>query len=78
MMLLSIINTFTEEAFKGNPAAVCFFYEEIGTIFLGEPFTIYLLVGIVLIVASIYLVNKKPSHPAKINESDINQKHSSA
>jgi drug/metabolite transporter (DMT)-like permease len=50
----------------------------IGTIFLGEPFTIYLLVGIVLIVVSIYLVNKKPSHPAKINESDINQKHSSA
>jgi drug/metabolite transporter (DMT)-like permease len=47
----------------------------IGTIFLGEPFTIYLLVGIVLIVASIYLVNKKPSHPAKIKESDINQKH---
>jgi drug/metabolite transporter (DMT)-like permease len=46
----------------------------IGTIFLGEPFTIYLLVGIVLIVASIYLVNKKPSHPANINESDINQK----
>jgi drug/metabolite transporter (DMT)-like permease len=50
----------------------------IGTIFLGEPFTIYLIVGIVLIVTSIYLVNKKPSHLAKINESDINQKDLSA
>ncbi|MED4531780.1 DMT family transporter [Metabacillus fastidiosus] len=50
----------------------------IGTIFLGEPFTFYLLAGIVLIVASIYLVNKKSSHPAKINESDIDQKHLSA
>jgi drug/metabolite transporter (DMT)-like permease len=38
----------------------------IGTIFLGEPFTIYLLLGIVLIVTSIYLVNKKPSE--KIEE----------
>ena len=27
-MLMSIINTFTEEAFKGNPAAVCYLNEE--------------------------------------------------
>ncbi|HSU79944.1 MAG TPA: DMT family transporter [Candidatus Angelobacter sp.] len=33
----------------------------IGTVFLGEPFSISLLLGIVLIVASIYLVNKKQS-----------------
>ncbi|MBP1930852.1 DMT family transporter [Ammoniphilus resinae] len=40
----------------------------IGTLILGEPFTIYLLLGIVLIVASIYLVNKKPV-PIRENES---------
>ena len=28
MMELSIINTFTEKAFKGNPASVCFLREE--------------------------------------------------
>lgn len=50
----------------------------LGTIFLGEPFTIYLLLGIVLIVVSIYLVNKKPSHTTRINESTLNNKHLSA
>jgi drug/metabolite transporter (DMT)-like permease len=33
----------------------------IGTIFLHEPFTLYLLVGIVLIIVSIYFVNRNPS-----------------
>lgn len=32
----------------------------IGTLFLHEPFTIYLVVGLVLIVLSIYLVNRTP------------------
>ncbi|HZG72546.1 MAG TPA: DMT family transporter [Chondromyces sp.] len=41
-----------------------------GTIFLDEPFTIYLLLGIVFIVTSIYLVNKKPAYTP-----DINKKH---
>ncbi|MEQ2528453.1 PhzF family phenazine biosynthesis protein [Bacillaceae bacterium CLA-AA-H227] len=31
MMELSIINTFTEKAFEGNPAAVCFLREEKGS-----------------------------------------------
>jgi drug/metabolite transporter (DMT)-like permease len=31
-----------------------------GSLFLHEPFTLNLLIGIVLIVASIYLVNRKP------------------
>jgi drug/metabolite transporter (DMT)-like permease len=32
----------------------------IGTIFLHEPFTLYLLVGIVFIIVSIYFVNRSP------------------
>lgn len=32
----------------------------IGTLFLHEPFTVSLLVGLVMIVVSIYLVNRKP------------------
>jgi len=47
----------------------------IGTFLLGEPFTIYLLLGIVLIVASIYLVNKKPVH---IRENETSKKYQSA
>jgi drug/metabolite transporter (DMT)-like permease len=31
-----------------------------GTLFLHEPFTIYLVLGLVLIAVSIYLVNRKP------------------
>jgi drug/metabolite transporter (DMT)-like permease len=31
-----------------------------GTLFLHEPFTVYLLVGLLLIAVSIYLVNRKP------------------
>lgn len=31
-----------------------------GTLFLHEPFTVYLLLGLVLIAISIYLVNRKP------------------
>jgi drug/metabolite transporter (DMT)-like permease len=31
-----------------------------GTLFMQEPFTLYLLVGMVLIVVSIYFVNRKP------------------
>ncbi|MEH7119453.1 DMT family transporter [Neobacillus vireti] len=37
----------------------------IGTIFLNEPFTKLLFLGIILIVASIYLVNKKQKQTAK-------------
>jgi drug/metabolite transporter (DMT)-like permease len=37
----------------------------IGTVFLNEPFTKLLFLGIVLIVASIYLVNRKKKNPAK-------------
>jgi drug/metabolite transporter (DMT)-like permease len=33
----------------------------IGTIFLHEPFTLYLLIGIVFIIVSIYFVNRQPS-----------------
>lgn len=33
----------------------------IGTLFLHEPFTLYLVLGLVLIVTSIYLVNRKPN-----------------
>lgn len=40
----------------------------IGTIFLGEPFSMSLLLGIVLIVASIYLVNKKQRQPVVLAE----------
>lgn len=47
----------------------------IGTIFLGEPFTINLLVGIILIVVSIYLVNKKSTHLTKLNERDASEKY---
>jgi drug/metabolite transporter (DMT)-like permease len=32
----------------------------IGTIFLHEPFTLYLLIGIVFIIVSIYFVNRSP------------------
>lgn len=35
-----------------------------GTIFLHEPFTLYLLAGLALIVSSIYLVNRKPGKSA--------------
>jgi drug/metabolite transporter (DMT)-like permease len=31
-----------------------------GTLFLHEPFTVYLLIGLLLIAVSIYLVNRKP------------------
>lgn len=37
----------------------------IGTIFLGEPFTISLLEGMVLILLSIYLINRQSSTKAK-------------
>ena len=33
----------------------------LGTIFLKEPFTISLLVGLVLILPSIYMINRKPT-----------------
>ncbi|MBT2757766.1 DMT family transporter [Mesobacillus foraminis] len=42
----------------------------IGTVFLNEPFTKLLFLGIILIVASIYLVNKKQKQPM---EQDIVQ-----
>ena len=32
----------------------------LGTIFLNEPFTPSLLVGLVLILSSIYMINRKP------------------
>ncbi|MBT2758009.1 EamA family transporter [Mesobacillus foraminis] len=35
----------------------------IGTVFLSEPFTKLLFLGIILIVASIYLVNRKQKQP---------------
>jgi drug/metabolite transporter (DMT)-like permease len=34
-----------------------------GTLFMHEPFTLYLLAGMVLIVVSIYFVNRKPKSP---------------
>lgn len=37
----------------------------IGTIFLGEPFTISLLIGLVFILLSIYLINRKGSKKTK-------------
>ena len=37
----------------------------IGTIFLNEPFTKLLFLGIILVVASIYLVNMKQKQTAK-------------
>ena len=33
----------------------------LGTIFLDEPFTITLFIGMVMILLSIYLINKKPN-----------------
>ncbi|CAG7645364.1 DMT family transporter [Paenibacillus allorhizosphaerae] len=36
----------------------------IGTVFLHEPFTLYLLAGLILIVVSIFLVNRKPGKSA--------------
>ncbi|TDG00109.1 DMT family transporter [Paenibacillus piri] len=36
----------------------------ISTLFLHEPFTLYLLAGLILIVISIYLVNRKPRKAA--------------
>ncbi|BCJ88491.1 DMT family transporter [Effusibacillus dendaii] len=38
-----------------------------GTLFLGEPFTVSLLIGLLLIAVSIYLVNRKPSVSMKQN-----------
>jgi drug/metabolite transporter (DMT)-like permease len=32
-----------------------------GTLFLGEPFTMSLVIGLLLIIVSIYIVNRKPS-----------------
>lgn len=42
----------------------------IGTLFLNEPFTISLFLGMVLIVFSIYLINKKPSAKVAVRELD--------
>ncbi|GIP39453.1 putative transporter YvbV [Paenibacillus sp. J31TS4] len=42
-----------------------------GTLFLQEPFTLYLVFGLVLIAVSIYLVNKAPAGTASIRQPDL-------
>jgi drug/metabolite transporter (DMT)-like permease len=39
-----------------------------GTLFLNEPFTLYLFIGLVLIVISIYLVNRNPKKAITASE----------
>jgi drug/metabolite transporter (DMT)-like permease len=43
----------------------------IGTVFLHEPFTVYLIIGLILVVTSIYLVNQAPKKSGKQNRRKI-------